>query len=475
MKKNSVKKTKELEELDRIAKMLVRRDFELMRMREEQEKELKEMDRIAKMLVRRDFEVMEKKGELEKKIEELEKIREVETILRIREKARARDTERKVEELEKVRNALMNILEDVEEARKKAEEEKNKTLAIVENFVDGLLIFDREKKLISMNPQAEIFLGIKKEKFLGRLSEELKNFPEFKKIFELTTTEIEPCFRKELEITENLILEITSLLILTEGEKIGSLIILHDITREKYIDQLKTEFVSLAAHQLRTPLSGIKWSLKMILDEDLGPVPEGQKDFLKKALLSNERLIHLVNDLLDITRIEEGKLLYKLKEKDLAEIVEDVFNSYSDLAKEKKITFELEKLKDNFPFFKVDEEKIKLAIQNLIDNALIYTLPQGKVTVTIDLQNGNFLFKVKDTGIGIPKEVQERIFTKFFRASNATRLDTEGSGLGLFITKNIIESHGGKIWFESEEGKGTTFYFTLPVSKEKKENYERNV
>jgi len=403
---------------------------------------------------------------LKSHFKELEEMKERETVLRIRERARTQEAERKVKELEEARVALMNILEDVEEARKKAEEEKNKTLAIVENFVDGLLVFDKEKKLISMNPQAEVFLKLEKEKVIGKSIEDLKEIPEFKKIFEIVGPEIKPCFREELKMEENLILEITSFPILLEKEKIGNLIILHDITREKYIEQLKTEFVSLAAHQLRTPLSGIKWSLKMMLDGDLGPLFEEQKDFLKKALMANERLIRLVNDLLDVTRIEEGRYLYKLEEKDIVKIVEDVFNSYLELAKEKSIDFELEKLKDSFPLVKVDEEKIKLAIQNLIENALIYTLPKGKVTVTIDLQNGNFFFKVKDTGIGIPKQVQDRIFTKFFRAPNAAKIDTEGSGLGLFITKNIIESHGGKIWFESEEGKGTTFYFTIPVKKE---------
>jgi PAS domain S-box-containing protein len=404
--------------------------------------------------------------QLEQKTKELERIREDEIVLKIRERARREEVEKKLEDLEKSRIALMNILEDVEEARKKAEEEKNKTLAIVENFVDGLLIFDQTKRLVSMNPQAEIFLKLKREEIIGKSIEDLKEIPEFKKIFEIVGPEIQPCFREELKMEENLILEITSFPIFLEKEKIGNLIILHDITREKYIEQLKTEFVSLAAHQLRTPLSGIKWSLKMILDGDLGPLPQEQKDFLKKALMANERLIRLVNDLLDVTKIEEGRYLYKLEEKDIVKIVEDVFNSYLELAKEKSIEFELEKLKESFPLVKVDEEKIKLAIQNLIENALIYTLPKGKVTVTIDLQNGNFFFKVKDTGIGIPKQVQDRIFTKFFRAPNAVKVDTEGSGLGLFITKNIIESHGGKIWFESEEGKGTTFYFTIPVKKE---------
>jgi PAS domain S-box-containing protein len=407
-------------------------------------------------------------SDLKERMKKIREMEELEKIFKIREIARKEDIERKLKALEESRVALMNILEDVEEERKRAEEEKNKTLAIVENFADGLLMFDKGKTLILINPQAEIFLGVKRDNVLSKKSEALAGFPEFKKIFDIIGTEIQPCFRKEISFSESLILELTSLSIFLEGEEIGYLLILHDITREKYVEQIKTEFVSLAAHQLRTPLSAIKWSLKMILDGDLGPLPKEQADFLRKALLSNERLIHLVNDLLDVTRIEEGRFIYKSEEKEIAKIVETVFNSYLDLAKEKEISLELEKLKDEFPLIRVDEEKIKLAVQNLIENAMIYTLPKGKVKVTMDIKNGDFFFSVQDTGIGIPKEVQERIFTKFFRASNAAKIDTEGSGLGLFITKNIIEAHGGKIWFESEEGKGTTFYFTIPIHQGEK-------
>jgi signal transduction histidine kinase len=388
-------------------------------------------------------------SDLKERMKKIREMEELEKIFKIREIARKEDIERKLKALEESRVALMNILEDVEEERKRAEEEKNKTLAIVENFADGLL-------------------GVKRDNVLSKKSETLSGFPEFKKIFDIIGTEIQPCFRKEISFSESLILELTSLPIFLEGEEIGYLLILHDITREKYVEQIKTEFVSLAAHQLRTPLSAIKWSLKMILDGDLGPLPKEQADFLRKALLSNERLIHLVNDLLDVTRIEEGRFIYKSEEKEIAKIVETVFNSYLDLAKEKEISLELEKLKDEFPLIRVDEEKIKLAVQNLIENAMIYTLPKGKVKVTMDIKNGDFFFSVQDTGIGIPKEVQERIFTKFFRASNAAKIDTEGSGLGLFITKNIIEAHGGKIGFESEEGKGTTFYFTIPIHQGEK-------
>jgi PAS domain S-box-containing protein len=464
MKKNPSRKIKELEELDRVVKMLVRRDFELMKIREEQEKELQEMNRIAKLLVRRDFELMEKREELEKKIEELNKAKETETILRIRERARARDIERKAEELEKTRMALMNILEDVEEERKRAEEERNKTLAVITNFADGLLVFDKEGKVSLINPQAENFCKVKGKEVIGKSILELSQFPGFRPIVEAVGREMKGIFRKEVPIREDLILEVTTVPIMREEEKIGTLMILHDVTREKMIERMKTEFVSISAHQLRTPLSAIKWTLKMFLDGDLGEITKEQREFLEKTYKSNERMINLINDLLNVTRIEEGRYLYRPVLADIVPICQSVIDSYKEGIEKKKLKFEFKKPKE-LPKVRVDIEKISLAIQNLLENAILYNLPGGKVEISLKLKENKIEFSVKDTGIGIPKDQQSRVFTKFFRAPNAIRMETEGSGLGVFITKNIIEAHGGEIWFESEEGKGTTFYFTLPVAR----------
>jgi len=466
MKKNPTKKIKELEELDRIAKLLVRRDFELMEMREEQEKELREMERISKMLVRRDFELMGKREELEKKIGELEETREKETILRIRERAKTKDIERRVKELEESRTALMNILEDVEEARGKAEEERDKTNTIIANLTDGLLVFDREGKLSLINPQAEVFFDVKARDIIGRPVLELSTFPTLEPLMKLVGKEIKGIFRKELPIKEKLTLEVSTVPMMREEEKIGTLVILHDITREKIVERMKTEFVSLSAHQLRTPLSAIKWTLRMILDGDLGPINEEQRDFMEKTYSSNERMITLINDLLNVTRIEEGRFLYRPILTDIESVVQFVINSYKEEIEKRKIKFEFKKPEKKLPKVMLDVEKMGLAIQNLLDNAIRYTRPGGKVTVSLKLAKKEIEFSIKDTGIGIPKDQQERVLTKFFRGANAIRMETEGSGLGLFITKNIIEAHGGKIWFESEENVGTTFYFTIPVKEE---------
>ncbi len=404
---------------------------------------------------------------------EIKKLEEEKAIALIRERALMRDTakksqelEKRVKELEETRAALMNILEDVEEERKKAEEEKNKTLAIIQNFADGLLVFDKEGKLSLMNPQAESFFQLKSPHLIGKSISDLANFPSLSSLAELLGPKIKSVFRKELKVREGLILEVTTVPIVSDEERVGTLVVLHDITREKEIEQMKTEFVSISAHQLRTPLSAIKWTLKMLLDGDLGPLTTEQREFIEKTYHSNERMINLINDLLNVARIEEGRYLYKLVLEDFLSIVEKVFNSFSEIAKRKNIDFQFEKPKEKLPKVKVDVEKITLAVENLIENAIRYTLPGGKVVVKLEKKAKEIEFSVKDTGVGIPKDQQKRVFSKFFRGANVLKLETEGSGLGLFITKNIIEAHGGKIWFESEEGKGTTFYFTIPISGE---------
>jgi PAS domain S-box-containing protein len=360
----------------------------------------------------------------------------------------------------------MNILEDIDEAREKAEEERDKTQTIISNLADGLLVFDGESKLSLINPQAEKFLKTEGEKIIGRSIGELTSLLGFKKLVKFLGKEIKEVFRHKLSISKDLVLEVSTIPIMSGKEKLGALIILHDITREKIIEGMKTEFVSLAAHQLRTPLSAIKWTLRMLLDGDLGKITKEQKEFIEKTYQSNERMISLINDLLNVTRIEEGRYLYKPTFTQMENIVQLVTDSFKEIIKKRKINFTFKKPEKRSPKVKVDIEKIRLTINNLLDNAIRYTPVGGKVTVSLKYGKKEIELSVKDSGVGIPKEQQERIFTKFFRGANVIRMATEGTGLGLFIAKNIIEAHGGKIWFESEEGKGSTFYFTLPVKEE---------
>jgi PAS domain S-box-containing protein len=372
------------------------------------------------------------------------------------------EIEKKEKELRKIRLAFLNILEDTQDAKDWAVEEKNKTMAVINNFTDGLLVIDHENKIELVSPTIEKLFKEKKENILGKSIFKIN----FKKIKLKPLIEIlkkkKEVYRKEIELGEGILLEMTTAYF-DFGKRKGILVVLHDISKDKIIERMKTEFVSIAAHQLRTPLSAIKWSLRMILDGDVGSINEDQRDLLEKTYTSNERMIGLINDLLNVTRIEEGKFLYKPEKMQMEGIVVNVIQDSEDVIKMKNVSVKFEKSKKLLPPVVIDEEKMSLAIHNLLDNALKYTPEKGKIAISLEEKDNEIVFKIKDTGVGIPEDQKERIFTKFFRGSNVIKMETEGSGLGLYTTKNIIDSHKGKIWFESEENKGTTFYFSIPV------------
>jgi PAS domain S-box-containing protein len=384
--------------------------------------------------------------------------------LKEKRKKEIEDFQKKNEELEETKKALTNILEDVEDARSRSEDEKNRTMSIISNLSDGLMVFNQEKKLSLINPQAEIFFGRKSPEITGKSFAELAQFPTFMSLVNLLGEEIKGVFRKEISPSENLVLEISAIPIV-EKEHTEFLIILHDITREKMIEKIKTEFVSISAHQLRTPLAAIKWTLRMILDGDVGKISEEQKELLNKTYMSNERMISLINDLLDVTRIEEGRYLYKPILTEIEPIIQFAVNSSKGEIDQKNLTIEFDRTVSKMPKVMVDVEKIKLAVQNFLENAIKYTPSGGRITISLKTDKKEIEFSIKDTGAGIPQDQKDRIFTKFFRGSNIIKISTEGTGLGLFITKNIIEAHGGRVWFESEEGKGAVFHFTLPIKE----------
>lgn len=364
-----------------------------------------------------------------------------------------------------LRELAQSLDEKVKERTRELRIQRDRIMAIITNLVDGLIVIDKDKNIVLVNPNAEKFLGIKagdiQKKSIDKL---IKKNNTIKELFNLINQKGEKnIFREEfaLKDPQRLVLEVSTTLLET-GETV---IILHDITREKLVEEMKTDFVSIAAHQLRTPVSAIKWSLKMILDGDLGSIKKEQREFLEKAYESNDRMIRLINDLLNVSRIEESRFLYNIQKKDIKDIINNVINRSKTIVEKKGLELQFLFPKKKIPDIEVDVEKIELAIQNLLDNAITYTKPGGKVTISIDYKEPykELLISIKDTGVGIPKDEQKRIFSKFFRGSNAIKIDTDGSGLGLFIVKNIIEAHNGKIWFESKEGKGTTFYFTLPI------------
>lgn len=371
------------------------------------------------------------------------------------------------------RSALLNLLEDNKEDQEKLIEEQNKTMAIITNFTDGLLFFNKENILSLVNPRAEKLFEIDHNNVSGKTFNELKKRKSMADLMNIIITEMKNNKelkiedRKEMQLEDGTYLEISIVPVKTSARKedtrIGTLIVIHDITREKNIEAMKSEFVSIAAHQLRTPLSAIKWTMTMLLDGDLGELNEGQKELVDKTYLSNERMVYLINDLLNVTRIEEGKYLYKPSLAQIEDIIDQLVENHSPILKKKKINLKIEKSKVKIPTTAVDLEKITLAIENLLDNAIKYTPEGGNIFITLEKKEKDIFISIQDTGVGIPKDQQPRLFSKFFRAANVVRMETEGSGLGLFICKNIIEAHGGTIGFTSEEGKGSTFYFNLPI------------
>jgi len=366
--------------------------------------------------------------------------------------------------LEKAKNDLIELLKKSEENRVKAEIERDKTATIVSSFTDSLIIINDKNEIFSINPEAEKILELDKNKLLEKSFQAMADFPKAKPLMSILDSELKNISRKEVELSKGFIVEMSVIPLNLDKNNIGHLIVLHDVSREKLVEKMKTEFVSLAAHQLRTPLSIIKWSMSMLKKGDFGKLTKKQSDIVKSTFQNNERLISLVSDLLDVTHIEEGRYLYKVSETDIRKIIELAINNYKEEAKRRKIKIDFEK-PETFPLIMLDIEKMKLAIQNFIDNAIKYSKDGGKIMVTLKNDEGKIELKVQDFGMGIPEEQQNKIFNKFFRGDNARKVNTVGSGLGLFLSKNIVEAHGGKMWFESKENVGTSFYFSLPIKK----------
>jgi signal transduction histidine kinase len=234
------------------------------------------------------------------------------------------------------------------------------------------------------------------------------------------------------------------------------------------IDQSKTEFISIASHQLRTPLSAIKGYLSMVLEGDFGSVPPKQEKALRKVYQSGDRLIQLVENLLNVSRISQGRMKYDLEKDDLREVVDKIVDEMSPMAKKKKVGIEYKKPK-NLAAAEMDREKISEVITNLIDNAIKYT-DQGKITIKlqnahVNTEEPQVRFCITDTGMGVKKDEIKNLFKKFSRAPETSVVNTEGVGLGLYVAKKIIEDHGGEIWVESKgEGKGSKFIFELPAA-----------
>ncbi len=412
-------------------------------------------------------------------VSDISDIKEFQEKLEEKVKEKTGELEAKTKEIAESRLALINILEETDESWKRTEAEKEKTMAVISNFPDGLLIFDKDGVVDMVNPKAEKFLGVDSADLTGKKIKDLKKEERLNPLTEILLGSVEfnseigeendvgP--RMEMEVVKGQTLEVSIIPVVTGENRTGTLVALHDISREKMVEAMKSEFVSIAAHQLRTPLSAIKWTMRMLLDGDLGDLNEDQLELVNKTYASNERMVNLINDLLNVSRIEEGRYLYKPELVHIEDIIDPLTETYKPEMKRREIDFKIKRPKEKTPTVAVDNEKMTLVVQNFLDNAMKYTPKGGEVVLSIDHddENDRVRISVKDSGVGIPKDQQSRLFSKFFRAANVVRMETEGSGLGLFICRNIVEAHGGKIWFESKEGEGSIFHFDLPAKDKK--------
>lgn len=232
-------------------------------------------------------------------------------------------------------------------------------------------------------------------------------------------------------------------------------------------NKLKTEFVSVASHQLKTPLSAINWEVELLSKKFSEGLTDKQKELLSEISNANERMSRLVNDLLDVARIDQGRLPLMPEEFSLEQIIKDVIDSNKILARTRNVEVSIDEY-GKIPFIWGDKRRMVVVMDNLISNAIKYISKKGKVSVAITSEANRITVCVKDNGVGIPKNQQKNIAQKFFRSDNAIKNQTEGTGLGLYIAKNVVKQSGGDLWFNSEEGIGSTFCFYLPIKKNNK-------
>jgi PAS domain S-box-containing protein len=380
----------------------------------------------------------------------------------------------KINELKASEKSISEAHNDLTLLEKELKGEHNRISAIIANFSDPIVFVDNSGLLKLFNPAAQKILKIDKKDMNTKISStnnfSLDNFAKvFACSFEVKTGE-ETQFvaegEEEFKVQhkgQTLTFKVSTNKVVDRGYFLGTMKIFTNLTREKEIDKLKSEFITIAAHQLRTPLAAIKWVFKLVLDEEAGKINEEQKQYLNKGYQSNERIINLVNDMLDVSRIEEGRFGYSFAKENFLETLEEVLDNLKGQVKEREINLDVKTPKE-VPLMTLDRSKITLVLQNLLENAVKYTPNNGTVKVKVEVGKNNLKVTIKDNGVGIPEEAQKKIFSKFFRAQNVMRMQTEGSGLGLFIVKNIIQKHGGKISFNSTEGKGSEFVFQLPLN-----------
>lgn len=358
-------------------------------------------------------------------------------------------------------------------------EQQAEAEALFTSIGDGAISTDEFGRITRVNPAAQYLLGYSEAELLGTW------FP--KKIVSVTLDDapinlidrpITKAFLTGKPISEKLYyrrkngqklpVAVNISPILLNGKPLGAIEVFRDITLEQEVDRMKSEFISLASHQLRTPLSAIKTYTHMLFDGYMGELNAAQKNSLNTIISASNRMNELISTLLNITRMESGTIAVTMKAVRVDVLAEEVIKELALMAGSKSITLTSRVSPKSGITLTTDSLILKEILTNLVSNAIKYTPETGKVSIKLRTRRNDVIVEVKDSGWGIPKFSQDQIFSKFFRAQNIVKRETTGTGLGLYLVKGLLDALGGTIWFTSEEGTGTVFFFSLPLKPQKK-------
>jgi len=343
----------------------------------------------------------------------------------------------------------------------------------VDNASDHIVITDADGVCLYANDAAETITGFSKKEIIGKKVGTKENWggymPKeiYEKLWQTIKTDKKPYIgelKNKRKNGQEYEVRVSISPVLNENDEVIFLVgIERDITEEKIIDRQKTEFVSLASHQLKTPIGAIQWNLEMLLDGDYGKITSKQRKILTESMYLGSRMNELINALLNVSRLEMGVFIIEPKPTDFVELCDEVIKEMESKRadKEHEVT---KNYQPDLPIIPADIKLLRIIFQNFISNAIKYTPSKGRITVTLKTDENNLIFEVANNGQPIPEADKDKIFDKMFRASNAQEQDPDGNGLGLYIVKQIVENAGGKIWFTSNEGEDTVFACSFPLS-----------
>ena len=373
----------------------------------------------------------------------------------------------KLAALEAQMSSLSDKLAQSEKQNKRIHDEKQRIDNIVHNMAEGMVVVDAEGKIVLVNQTAETMLGVTKDD-VGKFLKDVVKDEHLLTVTRKIGMEADAVVEKDIEFFSNnestkRVLRTSSAVVEDpNGNTVGMVTTLNDITRQKEVEKLKAGFVAGVSHELRTPLVAIEKSISMMLDKSAGDVSDTQKQFLSIADRNLKRLSLLINDLLDLSKLEANRMQLKRELVNIEQAVNDAVSTLDAWAKTKTVVIE-KNITPGLPLISADQNRIIQVLINLIGNAIKYTPSQGRITVSCGPEKDMIKVRVDDTGPGIPPEDIERIFEKFYQTRERPSSDIAGTGIGLTIVKEFIELHGGRVWAESEHGHGSAFIFTLPL------------